>query len=94
MYRHRPAMPDSQQQVAISIGERGLLEYLPDPVIPFAGSRHATRTCIRLAREAALVWWEVLAPGRQAAGERFAFERLQVETEVRAVGRPVAASLS
>ena len=36
-----------------------------------------------------LFWWEVLAPGRLAAGERFAFERLRVQTEVYAGARPV-----
>ena len=47
------------------------------------------RTEIRLGRGSTLFWWEVLAPGRLAAGERFAFERLQVQTEVYAGSRPV-----
>ena len=38
---------------------------------------------------ATLFWWEVLAPGRQAAGERFAFDRLRVQTEVYAGARPI-----
>jgi urease accessory protein len=66
-----------------------LLEYLPDAVIPYAGSRHRQRTEFRLGREATLFWWEVLAPGRLAAGERFAFERLRVHTEIHAGPRPV-----
>jgi urease accessory protein len=65
------------------------MEYLPDAVIPYAGSRHTQRTEVKLASGAALFWWEVLAPGRQAAGERFAFERLCVESEVRAGTRPM-----
>lgn len=89
LYRHRPGAADSEHYTAISVGEGALLEYLPDAVIPYAGSRHTQRTEIRLASGAALFWWEVLAPGRQAAGERFAFERLRVESEVRAATRPI-----
>ena len=72
-----------------SVGDGALLEYLPDAVIPYAGSRHVQRTEIRLGRGSTLFWWEVLAPGRLAAGERFAFERLRVQTEVYAGPRPV-----
>ena len=89
LYRHRAGAGDSEQRTTISVGPGALLEYLPDPVIPYAGSRHVQRTDIRLDKGASLFWWEILAPGRQAAGERFAFERLRVETTVRADGRPV-----
>ena len=82
LYRHRAGGADSEQHTTISVGEGALLEYLPDALIPYAGSRHTQRTRIHLASGAALFWWEVLAPGRQAAGERFAFERLRIETRV------------
>ena len=35
-----------------------------------------------------LFWWETIAPGRQAAGERFAFERLRISTRVDLNGQP------
>jgi urease accessory protein len=89
LYRHRPGAADSEHYAVISVGEGALMEYLPDAVIPYAGSRHTQRTEIKLASGAALFWWEILAPGRQAAGERFAFERLCVQSEVRAGTRPV-----
>jgi len=89
LYRHRAGAPDSEQRARFSVGDRGLLEYLPDAVIPYAGSRHVQRTEIRLGRESTLFWWEVLAPGRLAAGERFAFERLRVQAEIYAGPRPV-----
>jgi len=89
LYRHRRGAADSEQFTVISVGEGALMEYLPDAVIPYAGSRHTQRTEIKLASGAALFWWEILAPGRQAAGERFAFERLCVQSEVRAGTRPV-----
>jgi urease accessory protein len=89
LYRHRPGAADSEQQARFSVGDGALLEYLPDTVIPFADSRHAQRTEFHLGRGATLFWWEVLAPGRLASGERFAFERLRVQTGVYAGGRAV-----
>ncbi|MCU1338872.1 MAG: Urease accessory protein UreD [Bryobacterales bacterium] len=89
LYRHRAGAADSEQHARFSVGDAALLEYLPDAVIPYMGSRHVQRTEIRLGRGSTLFWWEVLAPGRLAAGERFAFERLRVQTEVYAGPRPV-----
>lgn len=89
LYKHRPGAGDSEQHTAISIGAGALLEYLPDAVIPYASSRHTQRTNITLADGATLFWWEVLAPGRQESGERFLFDRLCIETDVRAARRPV-----
>lgn len=89
LYRHRAGAADSEQHARFSVGNEAQLEYLPDAVIPFAGSRHVQRTEIRLGHGSTLFWWEVLAPGRLAAGERFAFERLRVQTEVYVGQRPV-----
>lgn len=89
LYRHRPGACDSEQTATFWIGEGARLEYLPDPLIPYAGSRHAQHTTIHLAAGASLFWWETLAPGRLATGEAFAFERLRVETEIRAGDRPL-----
>lgn len=89
LYRHRTGAADSEQHARFSVGDGALLEYLPDAVIPFADSRHIQRTEIRLGRGASLYWWEVLAPGRLAAGERFAFERLRVDTAIYTGSRPV-----
>lgn len=89
LYRHRAGANDSEQRTTFTVGEGARLEYLPDPVIPYAGSRHTQYTEIRLAAGASLYWWEVLAPGRHASGEVFAFERLHVESQVRTRYRPL-----
>ncbi len=89
LYRHRKGAADSEQSARFSVGDGALLEYLPDAVIPYAGSRHSQRTEIRLGSGSTVFWWEVLAPGRLAAGERFAFERLRIQSEVHARSRPV-----
>jgi urease accessory protein len=89
LYRHRAGAADSEQLATFFLGDEAQLEYLPDAVIPYAGSRHVQRTVIRLGRGSTLFWWEVLAPGRLAAGEQFAFKRLRVQTEVYAGERPI-----
>jgi urease accessory protein len=89
LYRHRAGSHDSEQHLSISVAEGAVLEYLPDALIPFAGSRHVQRTTATLADNATFFWWELLAPGRQAMGEQFAFERLHVETAVRSKFRPL-----
>lgn len=87
LYRHRPGESDSEQHATFRVGEGAQLEYLPDPVIPYAASRHHQRTEFRLAHGAMLFWWEVFAPGRFAAGERFAFERLRIDAQIYAAER-------
>jgi urease accessory protein len=89
LYRHRPGSPDSSQLTTITIGDGALLEYLPDAIIPYAGSRHTQRTEILLGEHATLFWWETLAPGRHAMGETFAFDRLKIETSVRSARQPL-----
>jgi len=50
-------------------------------VIPFTGSRHVQATQVSLGKSSMLFWWETIAPGRRAAGERFPSNRLRVSTE-------------
>jgi urease accessory protein len=82
------------QTNTIQVAEGGLLEMLPDPVIPFAASDYQQITRVQLAEGAGLFWWEVIAPGREARGERFAYNRLMLETEIHACGRPIALECS
>jgi urease accessory protein len=89
LYRHRAGSAHSEQFATFQVEDGGELEYLPDPVIPYAGSRHCLSTEIYMRTGATLFWWDVLAPGRLAAGERFRFDRLDVHNEIRVLGRPV-----
>lgn len=90
VYRHRAGMPDAVQRMQVQVGADALLEYLPDPLIPFAGARYRQATRINLAPGAGLFWWELVAPGRDARAEIFAFERLQTTLDLTAEGRPLA----
>lgn len=90
LYRSRAGRAPAMQYTSIRVEEDGLLEYLPDPLIPFAGSRYCQETRIELAAGAGLFWWETVAPGRDARGESFAYELLQITLELTAADRLVA----
>lgn len=89
LYRSRPELPLASQTTTIQVQEGGLLEYLPDPLIPFAGARYRQQTTIELAHDAGLFWWETIAPGRAARGERFAYDLLRLNATITAQGRPL-----
>jgi urease accessory protein len=91
IYRSRADAPATSQWNEISVGPQGLLEYLPDAVIPFAGARFSQRSSIQLADGAGLFWWEILAPGREARGEVFEYESVEFKTDLLAEGQLVAA---
>ncbi len=79
IYRHRSGFAPTTQRNEITVGQGALLEYLPDTTIPFAGARYRQHTSIQLAAGAGLFWWEILAPGREAGGEIFEFDELEVK---------------
>jgi len=91
VYRPRAEAPDATQINQISVGDYALLEYVPDAIIPFAGARFRQRTSIHLAPGAGLFWWEIIAPGREAHGEVFACERIQVKMDIWAANQLIAA---
>lgn len=90
IYRPRQEAPDAVQQNHIRVDENALLEYLPDPIIPFAGARFRQRTSIHLAPGAGLFWWEIIAPGREARGELFGYDRMQLDIDICSPARLIA----
>ncbi len=90
VYRRRVGGAASSQATRFDVGERALLEYLPDAVIPFAGSSFEQKSEIYLHAGAGLIWWETLSAGRIASEERFAFDRISVDTSIYAEGLPIA----
>jgi urease accessory protein len=90
IYRTREQAPDAVQENHIRVEENALLEYVPDPIIPFAGARFRQQTTIHLSQGAGLFWWEILAPGREARGELFAYDRLQLSIDVSTPNRLIA----
>ena len=90
VYRSRGAGSIASQHAAVTVGENAYLEYLPDQLIPFAGSRFDQITRVELNRGASLIWWDRVAPGREASGERFRYASLASVFELAVEARPVA----
>ncbi|MBI3958024.1 MAG: urease accessory protein UreD [Chloroflexi bacterium] len=90
VYRHRAGYVTATQTNHLCVGAGGLLEYLPDSLIPYGDARFRQTTRIELAEDAGLFYWEVVAPGRTAQGEEFAYDLLQLELEIVAEGRLLA----
>ncbi len=90
IYRPRHEALPTTQCNEFTVNEGALLEYVPDAIIPFASARLSQATRIQLAQGAGLFWWEILAPGREARGEAFAYDCVEMKTDVIALGQPIA----
>ena len=84
IYRRSSKSAGTRQHSKFIVSEGALLEYVPDPIIPYDGADFYQDTVIQLSRNAGLFWWEILAPGREAKNEIFAFKRVGMRTEVAA----------
>jgi len=93
IYRSRKNAEAAQQRCQIKVEGDGLIEYLPDRLIPFAGSHYRQETHIELGANAGLFWWETVAPGREAHNEMFAYDLLQLKTWISVLGQPIAIEL-
>lgn len=89
VYRHRPGYVDASQRTVLTVGKNALLEYLPDPLIPFAAARFHQQTEIALAEGAGLFYWETIAPGRVAHNEQFAYDALALQLDITVAGQPI-----
>jgi urease accessory protein len=73
----------AEQRTRIDVGPGAFVESIPEPLVPHAGSRLRSRQSVTLAEGAGFVCTELVGPGRLARGEAFAYELLDLETEVR-----------
>jgi urease accessory protein len=90
VYRSRSAESRASQRISVRIASDGYLEYLPDQLIPFAGSRFHQTARVEMERGASLIWWDRVAPGREASDEIFRFVELTSHFELIADGQPIA----
>jgi len=67
-----PGAP-ARQRLDITLQTGAVLEYLPEQIIPFAQAAFHQHTRVRLSAGACLLWLEIVAPGRLARGEAFAY---------------------
>ena len=73
----------ASQLVNLWVGAGAVLEYLPDPVVPFRGSRLFQRVCVTVDPEATVILGETLLPGRVAHDEAHVYDVYWSETEIR-----------
>jgi urease accessory protein len=71
------------QLVDLRAGRGAVVEYLPDPVVPFRGSRFFQRTRVTADPDSTVILAELLLPGRVARGEIHAYDLYWAETEAR-----------
>jgi urease accessory protein len=64
------------------VGDSSLLIVWPDPIVGFAGSRFEQRQCFRLDAEGTVVVVDCLLSGREAHGERWAFDSYATRCEI------------
>jgi len=81
------SMRGCRSELAAEVCEGGFLALLPDPTVCFAGARYQQKTELRLASGAAAVAVDVLASGRSARGERWAFSEYRGELSLQSVDR-------
>lgn len=87
---YRSLSEPAVQEVRLSVGPDARLEWLPDVTIPFAGSRFRQSIHVDLAPGATVVLLDVMASGRVAKEERWAFASIENEICIRtAVGGSV-----
>jgi urease accessory protein len=89
VYATRSGKPAANHQ-QFTVGQGGLLEWVPEPFIPHAGASYRQTTSIHLHDGASLLFLEWLAPGRVAMGEVFAWRNLRWELDLLSEQRLVA----
>ena len=75
------------QQLELTVEAGATLEWLPQETIVFSAAQAELHTRIELHGDARLFYWDVVALGRPASGERFDLGHLQALLDIRRDGR-------
>ncbi|MCM3263297.1 urease accessory protein UreD [Streptomyces thermoviolaceus] len=71
------------QRIHLTADDGAYAEYLPDPLIPFAGARFHQSVVLTVHENATVVYGETVTAGRTARGERHAYTVLSSDLEIR-----------
>lgn len=85
---YRTAEKHAVLETVIQLGEGATLEYLPDHLIPHAGSALRQSLRVGMARGSRAILLDSFAAGRVARGERWNFSVIDSRTEVTMCGKP------
>ena len=83
---YRAASP-AYQQLDLQVAAGATLEWLPQETIVFSAAQAELKTSIELQGDARLFYWDVVALGRPASGERFEQGHFQAQLEIRRDGQ-------
>ncbi|MGP6417243.1 urease accessory protein UreD [Pseudomonas putida] len=83
---YRAAGP-AYQQLDLKIAAGATLEWLPQETIVYSAAQAELTTSIELEGDAQLFYWDVVALGRPASGERFDLGHFQAHLDIRRDGR-------
>ena len=86
---YRSVAEPSRQDIQLTVGAGAILEWAPEPTIPFLGSRFTQKLHVTLEPAGTLILWDALAAGRIARGERWRFTSLDNEIRVTTPGASV-----
>ncbi|EUB87581.1 urease accessory protein UreD [Pseudomonas sp. GM30] len=83
---YRAAGP-AYQQLNLKVAAGATLEWLPQETIVYSAAQAELSTSIELEGDARLFYWDVVALGRPASGERFDLGHFQAHLDIRRDGR-------
>ncbi|UVE17248.1 urease accessory protein UreD [Pseudomonas sp. LS44] len=83
---YRAAGP-AYQTLDLRVAAGATLEWLPQETIVYSAAQAELTTRIELEGDARLCYWDIVALGRPAAGERFADGHLQARVDIRRDGQ-------
>ncbi|NTZ99009.1 urease accessory protein UreD [Pseudomonas koreensis] len=83
---YRAAGP-AYQQLDLQVAAGATLEWLPQETIVYSAAQAELTTLIELEGDARLFYWDVVALGRPASGERFDLGHFQAHLDIRRDGR-------
>lgn len=86
---YRTLAEPAVQETLIQLAEGAFLEYLPDHVIPYRNSRFRQLLRVDMERSSRAIFWDALAAGRVACGERWNFDEVDSRLEISLCGQPV-----
>jgi urease accessory protein len=87
---YRMPAGEARSAVGLRVGPGAVLEWVPDPYVPFAGARFRQETRAVVDETGVVILGEVVAAGRAASGERLRYELFESALEAR---RPSGALL-
>lgn len=74
--------PAARSSLRMSLGGNSYLEYMPDQIIPYAGSGFQQDADISVHETATLAYVETVTPGRVGMGESFAYKSCNLRMRV------------